>query len=148
VKRGKGLLIGLLRCGHCGRKLMVRYWGRSGSDGQYYIQQLQNKVLKIKSPIYVFNIMRLLRQVLNVAVKWEVISSNPSLRHTFVSVLIREGIPTADVQKLARHASYQTTIDIYHHLLPDELRKGLNKIDILLQSIEESIEKRRNINSH
>jgi len=258
-----------------------------------HIQRLQNKVLKIKSPIYVFNIMRLLRQVLNVAVKWEVISSNPSLRidlprigkkdykiltleqlihilnqvnkrdkvimglaafaglrrgeifglqwedinfkqktinlqrqyflgkvmplktesskiqlpickklalilaewkllsgspkwvfpgqgdkplypdtwvakhfrkilkenfissmrfhdlrHTFVSVLIGEGIPTADVQKLARHASYQTTIDIYHHLLPDELRKGLNKIDILLQSIEESIENKRNINSH
>ncbi len=38
VKRGKGLLIGLLRCGHCGRKLMVRYWGRSGSDGQYYCE--------------------------------------------------------------------------------------------------------------
>jgi len=250
-----------------------------------HIQKLQNKLLKTKSTIYVFNIMRLLRQVLNIAVKWEVIPSNPSLkidlprigkrdykiltleqliymlnhvdkrdraiiglaafaglrrgeifslqwkdidlkqktinlqrqyflgkivplktessktelpickklalilaewklasgapkwvfpgkgdkplypdtwvakhfrkiiknnhlpsirfhdlRHTFVSVLIGEGIPTADVQRLARHASYQTTIDIYNHLLPGELRKGLNQFDILLQSIEESIE--------
>ena len=38
VKKGKGLLVGLIRCGLCGRKLMIRYWGRSGSDGQYYCE--------------------------------------------------------------------------------------------------------------
>ncbi len=38
VRKGKGLLVGLLRCGLCGRKLMIRYWGRSGSDGQYYCE--------------------------------------------------------------------------------------------------------------
>lgn len=258
-----------------------------------HIQRLQNKLLKTRSPIYVFNIMRLLRQVLNIAVKWEVIPHNPSLkidlprvgkkeyrilspgqlmsilnrigkrdraiiglaafaglrrgeifglqwqdidlkqkkvdlqrqyflgkimplktesskiqlpicrklaiilgewkllsgsqkwvfsgknnkplypdtwiakhfrkilkennvppmrfhdlRHTFVSILIGEGIPTADVQKLARHASYETTIDIYRHLLPDQLEKGLNRLDVLLQSIEENIEKELNVNSH
>jgi len=63
------------------------------------------------------------------------------LRHTFVSILIGEGVPTADVQKLARHASYQTTMDIYRHLLPDQLEKELRHLDDTLQSIEESIEK-------
>ncbi len=63
------------------------------------------------------------------------------LHHTFVSILIGEGIPTADVQKLARHASYQTTIDIYRHLLPDELEKGLNHLDLLLESIEKTWKK-------
>jgi len=63
------------------------------------------------------------------------------LRHTFVSILIGEGVPTADVQKLARHASYQTTVDIYHHLLPDELEKGLNHLDLLLESIEKTWKK-------
>ncbi len=70
------------------------------------------------------------------------------LRHTFVSILIGEGVPTGDVQKLARHASYQTTMDIYRHLLPDQLEKGLNHLDVLLQNIEESIEKRRMGNSY
>ena len=35
VRAGKGLLTGLLRCGRCGRKLHVRYWGRSGTSARY-----------------------------------------------------------------------------------------------------------------
>lgn len=35
VRGGKALLGGLLRCGHCGRKLMVRYHGRNGSHKRY-----------------------------------------------------------------------------------------------------------------
>ena len=30
IRAGQGLLVGLLRCGHCGRKLHVRYWGAPG----------------------------------------------------------------------------------------------------------------------
>jgi hypothetical protein len=52
-------------------------------------------------------------------------------------------VPTADVQKLARHPSYETTIDIYRHLLPDQLEKGLRHLDETLESIEESIENQR-----
>ena len=35
VRAGKGLLAGLLRCGCCGRKLHVRYWGKSGTSPRY-----------------------------------------------------------------------------------------------------------------
>jgi DNA invertase Pin-like site-specific DNA recombinase len=35
VREGQGLLAGLLRCGRCGRKLHVRYWGRSGTSARY-----------------------------------------------------------------------------------------------------------------
>lgn len=35
VRTGKGLLAGLLRCGRCGRKLYVRYAGRSGTNARY-----------------------------------------------------------------------------------------------------------------
>ena len=31
VRAGTALLAGLLRCGHCGRKLNVSYWGKSGT---------------------------------------------------------------------------------------------------------------------
>lgn len=30
IRAGQGLLVGLLRCGHCGRKLHVRYWALAG----------------------------------------------------------------------------------------------------------------------
>ena len=33
VRRGEALLAGLLRCGHCGRKLHVAYSGENGSVG-------------------------------------------------------------------------------------------------------------------
>lgn len=35
IRQGKGLLSGLLRCGRCGRKLHVRYQGKSGTSPRY-----------------------------------------------------------------------------------------------------------------
>src|ERR1700747_1755783 len=35
IRAGPGLLVGLLRCGHCGRKLHVRYWGGRGTHARY-----------------------------------------------------------------------------------------------------------------
>jgi DNA invertase Pin-like site-specific DNA recombinase len=35
ARAGHGILAGLLRCGRCGRKLHVRYWGRSGTAARY-----------------------------------------------------------------------------------------------------------------
>jgi DNA invertase Pin-like site-specific DNA recombinase len=35
ARAGQGLLVGLLRCGRCGRKLHVRYWGKSGTAARY-----------------------------------------------------------------------------------------------------------------
>ncbi len=35
ARAGQGLLTGLLRCGRCGRKLHVRYWGKSGTSARY-----------------------------------------------------------------------------------------------------------------
>jgi excisionase family DNA binding protein len=36
VRRGEALLAGLLRCGHCGRKLHVAYSGENGTSGRYH----------------------------------------------------------------------------------------------------------------
>ena len=36
IRRGEALLAGLLRCGHCGRKLHVAYSGKNGSAGRYH----------------------------------------------------------------------------------------------------------------
>jgi DNA invertase Pin-like site-specific DNA recombinase len=36
IRRGEALLAGLLRCGHCGRKLHVAYSGKAGNTGRYH----------------------------------------------------------------------------------------------------------------
>lgn len=38
VRSGQGLLTGLLRCGHCGRKMHVHYWGKQGTAARYLCQ--------------------------------------------------------------------------------------------------------------
>jgi DNA invertase Pin-like site-specific DNA recombinase len=45
VRGGKALLGGLLRCGHCGRKLLVRYQGRNGSHKRYDCSRKQGNEL-------------------------------------------------------------------------------------------------------
>jgi len=35
IRRGQGILAGLIRCGRCGRKLHVRYKGKSGTAARY-----------------------------------------------------------------------------------------------------------------
>ncbi len=35
IREGQGLLVGVLRCGRCGRRMHVRYWGRKGTHGRY-----------------------------------------------------------------------------------------------------------------
>jgi len=35
IRAGQGLLAGMLRCGRCGRRLHVRYWGKSGTSARY-----------------------------------------------------------------------------------------------------------------
>lgn len=41
VRRGEALLAGLLRCGHCGRKLHVAYSGEGGGSGRYHCRGAQ-----------------------------------------------------------------------------------------------------------
>ena len=36
AREGHGLLSGLLRCSRCGKKLQVRYWGKSGTHARYH----------------------------------------------------------------------------------------------------------------
>ena len=51
-----------------------------------------------------------------------------SIRHGVVSELINSGVPMGQVSKLLRHTDIRTTMNIYYHLVDDEL-KGV--MDIL-----------------
>ncbi len=71
IRSGQGFLARILRCGRCGRKLHVRYWGKSGtaarymckgefdSGGQYCLafggatvdRRISEEILKVISPL-------------------------------------------------------------------------------------------------
>ena len=42
VRKGAALLAGLVRCGHCGRRLLVSYNGTKGDIGRYYCDAARN----------------------------------------------------------------------------------------------------------
>ncbi len=153
-----------------------------------HIQQLQNTLLKIKSSYYVFNMMRLLRQVLNIAVKWDIIPYNPSLKIDLPKVPKKEYIilnpeqlirilnsvnkkdkaiiALATLAGLRKGEIFglqwndinfkQTKINLQRQyflgeigplktdsskvLLPNQLEKGLHDLDLMLLSIDKSME--------
>lgn len=56
VRGGEALLGGLLRCGHCGRKLFVKYQGRNGSHKRYHCSK--NHYSKGEKPCISFGGLR------------------------------------------------------------------------------------------
>jgi integrase len=53
-----------------------------------------------------------------------------SLRHTFASWLVQDGVPLYEVQRLLGHSTITTT-EIYSHLQPCQLHNAVNKLKIL-----------------
>jgi len=61
VRGGEALLAGLLRCGHCGRKLFVKYQGRNGSHKRYLCSKSHDR--KGEKPCISFGGLRVDRAV-------------------------------------------------------------------------------------
>jgi site-specific recombinase XerD len=53
-----------------------------------------------------------------------------ALRHSLVTILLRNGVPFPAVQRTARHASYATT-EGYAHLVADDVRAGLTRLRLV-----------------
>ena len=51
-----------------------------------------------------------------------------ALRHTYSSLLIQSGESLAFIQQQLGHASIQTTVDVYGHLVPGDNREGLDRL--------------------
>lgn len=51
------------------------------------------------------------------------------LRRTCASWLVQAGTPIQEVARLLRHADIQTTLDVYAHLMPDQLRGTVERLD-------------------
>lgn len=57
-----------------------------------------------------------------------------ALRHSFVAGLISQNVPIKVIQELARHASIQTTLDKYGHILPDSKEDAIQKLEAAVWS--------------
>lgn len=55
-------------------------------------------------------------------------ANNHRFRHSFASNLIRSGVGAKQVQKLMRHASIATTLNIYSHLFDEDLNDSVEKM--------------------
>jgi site-specific recombinase XerD len=44
------------------------------------------------------------------------------LRHLYATEMLKNGVKLEAVRRLLEHAMVATTVDIYRHLLPDEVR--------------------------
>jgi len=51
------------------------------------------------------------------------------IRHTFASQLLANGAPIVYVKEQMGHASIQTTVDIYGHLIQGANRTEVNRLD-------------------
>jgi len=51
------------------------------------------------------------------------------IRHTFASLLLLQGEPLNYVKEQLGHASTQTTVDVYGHIVPGSNRNAVNKLD-------------------
>ena len=51
------------------------------------------------------------------------------IRHTFASLLLSQGEPLNYVKEQLGHASIQTTVDVYGHIVPGSNRNAVNKLD-------------------
>ncbi len=51
------------------------------------------------------------------------------IRHTFASMLLQQGEPLNYVKDQLGHASIQTTVDVYGHIVPGSNRNAVNKLD-------------------
>jgi integrase len=56
------------------------------------------------------------------------------LRHTFVSYMLSQNVPVKDVQVIAGHADFSTTMDIYGHLMPGAQKEAAKKMDGLFNA--------------
>jgi integrase len=51
------------------------------------------------------------------------------IRHTFASLLLQQGESLHYVKEQMGHASIQTTVDVYGHIVPGSNRNAVNKLD-------------------
>src|SRR3989440_4020386 len=62
------------------------------------------------------------------------------LRHTTATLLLKEGVPLATVQRVLRHTDPRLTTEIYGHLDVEDMRAGLDRLRIATPSAPQAVD--------
>lgn len=87
---------------------------------QYIIRSRYNTMVRPADAYKVFQ--RILKQA-------DIEQCGPhSLRHTFVSALIDQGVPITMISKIVGHAKFDVTMTVYSHLLQETQNASMSVI--------------------
>jgi integrase len=130
---GKGLVIGEPKSDRSRRKVALPDFTRRVLTEHLATRKTQSQYVFCTSkgtPFGPRNMLRHFKAVLQRAGLPGTVRIH-DLRHTFVSYQLAAGTPASDVQKIAGHASFSTTVDIYGHLMDGAHRESAKKMDAL-----------------
>lgn len=130
---GQGLVVGEPKSERSRRKVALPDFARNVLAVHLSKRKVQSKYVFCTSkgtPFGPRNVLRHFKTVLAKAGLPDTIRIH-DLRHTFVSYQLAAGTPASEVQKIAGHASFSTTVDIYGHLMAGAHRESAKKMDSL-----------------
>jgi DNA invertase Pin-like site-specific DNA recombinase len=146
VRRGETLLAGLLRCGHCGRKLHVAYGGKVGEAGRYhckgaYLNHGGDRCISFGSlrvdQAVGAEVLRLLKPLGVEAALSAVaaISAEATDKHRQIELALQQA------RYEAGHARRQyDAVDPDHRLVAGELERRWNETLVTVRQLEDQIE--------
>jgi len=130
---GKGLIIGEPKSESSRRQVAMPDYILNALQTQYTHRNRKTDYVFCTSnatPFIPRNVVRHFKRMLNKAGLPETTRIH-DLRHFFVSWLLAQNTPPKDVQVIAGHADFSTTMDIYGHLMPGADRQAAKKMDVL-----------------
>jgi integrase len=135
--RGQGLVIGEPKSEKSRRPVVLPDFAHAVLTDHKAKQKVQSRFVFCTSkgtPFGPRNIMRHFKKMLKKAELPNTIRIH-DLRHTFVSFMLSQNVPPKDVQVIAGHASFSTTMDIYGHLMPGAQREAAKKVDKMFEDV-------------
>ncbi len=130
---GKGLVMGEPKSESSRRSIAMPEFVRQTLAEHLAHQRIESEYVFCTSkgtPFSPRNIVRHFKKVLKQADLPQTTSIH-DLRHTFVSFLLSQNVPPKDVQVIAGHADFSTTMNIYGHLMPGAQKEAAKKMDRL-----------------
>lgn len=135
---GKGLIVGEPKSESSRRAMVIPEFVAAALQVHYKNRNPDSPYVFCSSngtPFYPRNILRHFKCALKKANLPQDIRIH-DLRHFFVSWLLAKGQPPKDVQVIAGHADFSTTMDIYGHLMPGGNEEAAKRMNDLFQKEE------------
>lgn len=130
---GKGLIVGEPKTSSSRRSVALPEFTIRVLSDHLRNRPVQSKYVFCTSkgtPFGPRNVMRHFKKALEKAGIPETVRIH-DLRHTFVSYLLSQNVPPSDVQKMAGHSSFSTTVNIYGHMMSGSQKEAARKMNTM-----------------